>query len=174
MKAAALSTMSMLDESTCYSPLNNTSRTIRLLLLSPALHQDDRRLQCDLKPVCLDDRPVYNALSYAWGENDDLGLQIRVRGVLVGVRQNLWNALNCLRLKAKKSLWVDALCINQKDVHERNHQVSFMGTIYENASVVLVWLDIQGSLLTTLTIKMQIYVSSVISEIVLLFSVLIF
>jgi len=61
-------------------------------------------------------------------------------GVYSSARQNLWNALNCLRLKAKKSLWVDALCINQKDVHERNHQVSFMGTIYENASVVLVWL----------------------------------
>ena len=89
MKAAVLSTMSMLDESTCYSPLNNTSRTIRLLLLSPALHQDDRTLQCDLKPVCLDDWPVYNALSYAWGENDDLGLQIRVRGVLVGAAESV-------------------------------------------------------------------------------------
>jgi hypothetical protein len=36
--------------------------------------------------------------------------------------------------------WVDAICINQKDVHERDNQVSQMGTIYRDANCVHVWL----------------------------------
>jgi hypothetical protein len=37
-------------------------------------------------------------------------------------------------------LWVDALCINQEDTTERNHQVMQMGAIYEKAKRVVVWL----------------------------------
>ncbi|TVY20647.1 Heterokaryon incompatibility protein 6, OR allele [Lachnellula arida] len=37
-------------------------------------------------------------------------------------------------------LWVDALCINQDDMDERNRQVALMGRIYENASQVIAWL----------------------------------
>jgi hypothetical protein len=36
--------------------------------------------------------------------------------------------------------WVDAICINQKDVPERDSQVSQMGTIYRDADCVHVWL----------------------------------
>jgi hypothetical protein len=36
--------------------------------------------------------------------------------------------------------WYDALCINQEDILERSEQVAKMGSIYENASSVLVWL----------------------------------
>ncbi|KAL2117630.1 hypothetical protein VTJ04DRAFT_7290 [Mycothermus thermophilus] len=37
-------------------------------------------------------------------------------------------------------LWIDALCINQSDVHERNSQILLMGDVYSNAAVVLSWL----------------------------------
>jgi hypothetical protein len=37
-------------------------------------------------------------------------------------------------------LWIDALCINQDDMMERNHQVARMGDIYRNATRVIVWL----------------------------------
>lgn len=37
-------------------------------------------------------------------------------------------------------LWVDALCINQNDILERNSQVSMMRTIYSRARMVLIWL----------------------------------
>ena len=36
--------------------------------------------------------------------------------------------------------WVDALCINQADVSERNMQVRIMGSIYKKAKMVLAWL----------------------------------
>ncbi|KAK0715467.1 heterokaryon incompatibility protein-domain-containing protein [Lasiosphaeris hirsuta] len=39
-------------------------------------------------------------------------------------------------------LWVDALCINQADVSERNQQVSIMGQIYSNALRVISWLGV--------------------------------
>ncbi|KAH7094885.1 heterokaryon incompatibility protein-domain-containing protein [Paraphoma chrysanthemicola] len=37
-------------------------------------------------------------------------------------------------------LWIDALCIDQQNVFERNHQVQQMGAIYKNATQVLAWL----------------------------------
>ncbi|KAJ4362901.1 hypothetical protein N0V83_010018 [Neocucurbitaria cava] len=40
----------------------------------------------------------------------------------------------------KKLFWVDAICINQKDVRERNHQVPLMKEIYSRAAGVTVWL----------------------------------
>jgi hypothetical protein len=39
-----------------------------------------------------------------------------------------------------RRLWIDALCINQHDIEERNAQVKNMSDIYEQASQVLVWL----------------------------------
>jgi hypothetical protein len=37
-------------------------------------------------------------------------------------------------------LWIDALCINQNDNIERNEHVKIMGSIYERADCVRVWL----------------------------------
>lgn len=37
-------------------------------------------------------------------------------------------------------MWVDAICINQQNIPERNHQVQMMDKIYERAVEVLVWL----------------------------------
>lgn len=41
-------------------------------------------------------------------------------------------------------LWVDAVCINQKDDAEKSIQVMMMGKIYSQASQVLVWLSKDG------------------------------
>jgi hypothetical protein len=35
---------------------------------------------------------------------------------------------------------VDAICINQQDPEERSHQIKRMGTIYQEANQVAVWL----------------------------------
>jgi Heterokaryon incompatibility protein (HET) len=37
-------------------------------------------------------------------------------------------------------LWIDAICINQDDIDERNEQVRMMGNIYQKAERVTVWL----------------------------------
>jgi hypothetical protein len=44
-------------------------------------------------------------------------------------------------MKARtRTLWVDAICINQKSLEERNKQVVLMGDIYKCAQRVLIWL----------------------------------
>jgi hypothetical protein len=39
-----------------------------------------------------------------------------------------------------KHFWIDALCIDQTNIAERNHQVQMMGQIYSSSAFVLVWL----------------------------------
>jgi hypothetical protein len=54
---------------------------------------------------------------------------------------NLWDFLHEARSrKDQRRLWVDALCINQSHIDEKNHQVGIMGEIYSKAAWVLVWL----------------------------------
>jgi hypothetical protein len=41
-------------------------------------------------------------------------------------------------------LWIDALCIDQSNTRERNHQVQLMGRIYAQATCVIAWLGIDA------------------------------
>lgn len=41
-------------------------------------------------------------------------------------------------------LWVDWLCINQKNTEERTHQVGMMRDIYTNSSEVIIWLGTES------------------------------
>ena len=59
----------------------------------------------------------------------------------VQVTENLALALRYLRrAKTPRTLWADALCINQKDEAEKEMQIQQMDRIYANSSPVLVWL----------------------------------
>ncbi|KAJ4289069.1 hypothetical protein N0V90_011411 [Kalmusia sp. IMI 367209] len=59
----------------------------------------------------------------------------------ISVTKNLYDALRHIRSEnSNREIWVDALCINQADVKERNHQVSLMGDIYSSAELVINWL----------------------------------
>jgi hypothetical protein len=61
----------------------------------------------------------------------------------VDIRQNLWLALVNLRdHRQERVLWIDAICINQMDLDERNHQVKLMAYIFSRAQEVLVWLGL--------------------------------
>jgi hypothetical protein len=44
------------------------------------------------------------------------------------------------KLLAPLVLWIDALCINQRDNTERNLQVARMGHIYRSTSELAIWL----------------------------------
>lgn len=44
-------------------------------------------------------------------------------------------------------LWIDAICLNQKNIQERNHQVKQMYEIYRSARSVLVWLGANTALI---------------------------
>jgi hypothetical protein len=62
-------------------------------------------------------------------------------GVEMPVGGELFRAIKHLRDKDEfLRIWIDALCINQADIHERTEHVKVMGNIYENASMVRIWL----------------------------------
>jgi hypothetical protein len=57
------------------------------------------------------------------------------------VTTNLYAALHSLRLKnAERTMWIDAICINQSSVAERELQVKLMRDIYQQADGVVIWL----------------------------------
>ncbi|MCJ1291682.1 hypothetical protein MMC34_003227 [Xylographa carneopallida] len=57
------------------------------------------------------------------------------------VTTNLETAMKYLRHEfAERILWIDAICIDQSNITERNSQVPLMQAIYSNAEVVHVWL----------------------------------
>jgi hypothetical protein len=114
-------------------------REIRLLKILPGSFNDP--LRCKLVKVSLDDKPKYNALSYVWGD-PTVTKEILVDDIPFAVTTNLETALRHLRgVLDKPALWIDAICINQKNVQsEVNHQVQIMGDIYSLAAWVVIWL----------------------------------
>jgi ankyrin repeat protein len=91
----------------------------------------------------LQQAPEYSAVSYCWGAPVPIGglKEIFVNGLSVRIRPTLYSFLKTLTIRYPgMSLWIDAICINQSDDTERNHQISIMGEIFGAAQEVLVWL----------------------------------
>ncbi|KAE9971741.1 hypothetical protein BLS_004319 [Venturia inaequalis] len=126
----------------CYGPLPDSQKHMRLLQILPGAPQDDVR--CFMYSVALEDCPEYEALSYCWGNATDL-TSILINGHSLDITTSLRCALFRLRkLHEPRTLWVDAICINQGDVIERGNQVSIMGDIYGHTTRTVVWLGSGG------------------------------
>lgn len=91
----------------------------------------------------------YEALSWTWGKADEkYAILINVKSPTghtttykKRVRKELALALKYLRQPGQERiLWIDAICIDQTNLGERNHQVQMMSRIYTRASQVCVWL----------------------------------
>lgn len=121
-----------------YQPLDISVDSIRLLKLDGDLSSDN--LQCELTHTTFASKPKYDALSYTWG-SPDLVKTININGHEVEIRENLyWALFNLRRRMSQRLFWIDAICVNQDDLEERNRQVSLMAFIYSRAQTVLVWL----------------------------------
>lgn len=118
----------------------------------------------------LDLHKPYCALSYSWGQPEDFSelidpddqfLQdlryeyeerlfvVIVDGAVYPVRKNLMEFLVTMGRRLAQPnfvgyglFWIDAICINQEDLEERNRQVEMMWRIYRCADQVIVWLGI--------------------------------
>ena len=114
-------------------------RHIRVLDLAPGSW--DEPVICSLRDVHLDDDDLrYEAISYAWGDANDRKTVI-CNGHVVSTTRSLFEALQRFRYTGTtRTLWADALCINQADNEERTVQVRLMSFIYTKAVRVLVWL----------------------------------
>ncbi|KAF5604408.1 heterokaryon incompatibility het-6 [Fusarium pseudoanthophilum] len=121
---------------------------IRLLRIFPGTQ--NAVVSSHMCVVNLDDNPTYKCLSYTWGEPGGNGTDeiwskpsqtILIDGFEMPIRQNLYNALIALGQSGILGpIWIDALCINQSDIEERNSQVSQMANIYKSSEEVIVWL----------------------------------
>ena len=87
----------------------------------------------------------YEALSYAWGEGAQ-SKHIDCGQHKLPITDNLCKALIQLAREKSRTLWVDQICINQKDMLERSTQVRIMAEIYRKATGVIVWLGEATSL----------------------------
>jgi hypothetical protein len=122
-----------------YGALNSTKHEIRLLTIQPS-SRVSAQVNCSITTVDLDNDPQYEALSYCWGDSAN-PVSIKLEGVYFPVTVNLYGALRRLRQKTvPRIFWVDAICINQTDVPERNSQVAMMGQIFKSAEQTTVWL----------------------------------
>ncbi|OAP60808.1 hypothetical protein AYL99_05810 [Fonsecaea erecta] len=127
-----------------YRPLAS-AREIRVFTLLD--EPFDAPIRGHLKHVSLDANPIYDALSYCWGD-DQRTRQIRCNGVDIEVPDSLYVAFRELRRQGKPSnlvIWADALCINQGDEEEKTEQVKMMDQIYQKAQLVHAWLGERSS-----------------------------
>ena len=121
---------------------------IRVLRIQPG--DDKSIIQCSLEQQKLESN--HYCLSYTWGSSDLAQRQITINGKSFKVRENLWQFLHTARrYRFREPIWIDAICINQADVWERNEQVSLMDRIYGRAKVVVVWLGLTDCELEYLT-----------------------
>ena len=129
-----------------YKPLETTKSEIRLLKLIP--NSQDGGIECMLFTVSLKDTPKlhYVSVSYVWGD-PDITEEIRVDGQPFRVTTNLASLFRHLKKLYELNpalqhleLWVDAICINQADIIERNSQVELMADIYQGSGYSISWL----------------------------------
>lgn len=99
----------------------------------------------------------YSALSYTWGRTNP-DSTITLDGQYFHITESLDHALRKLRMGTPSPnmeitrymrlhtpsqvtyWWIDAICISQTDIEERNSQVALMRQIYSSAAGVCVWL----------------------------------
>ncbi|KAI0550417.1 heterokaryon incompatibility protein-domain-containing protein [Xylaria curta] len=122
------------------SASNPPASIIRLLEIHPG--DVEIPISCTLKIANLSRAETcsYEALSYYWGPIDTSHIiYINQQGFRVSAA--LFRAIHHLRTPEKsRTVWIDAICVNQSDLVERSSQVLLMQQIYSKAASVIVWL----------------------------------
>lgn len=142
-----------------YESFQDGAREIRLVLIPdrktiPGWNKKaSDRYQVHIFPV--ESAPPFEAISYTWGigpHNEIIHVQNRedanldptgsfkVLRVSKKVRHIL-HSRDSPRRKGDRWIWIDSVCINQKNNHEKSLQVPQMGEIYRRASKVIICLD---------------------------------
>ncbi|KAG4411591.1 hypothetical protein IFR04_015265 [Cadophora malorum] len=110
-----------------YSALKNPGSDLRLLQIASGQQHDDLTCTITVHSKHSLQRTNYNALSYTWGDVA-VKVPISLNGNMFFVTPNLEGGLRNLRCLTPAErgkqlpLWVDAICINQNDIEERDDQ----------------------------------------------------
>ncbi|KAI0460291.1 heterokaryon incompatibility protein-domain-containing protein [Xylaria acuta] len=115
-------------------------RTIRLMHLHPGSETDP--IHVSLVTTALDSVPDFESISYCWGSEQDKR-QVTCDGARLSITTSLFTGLAYFRYADRpRTLWADAICINQADALEKSSQVLLMPHIYSQATRTLAWLGI--------------------------------
>ncbi|OTA01905.1 hypothetical protein A9Z42_0022290 [Trichoderma parareesei] len=129
------------------------SRSIRVIKLHGAADISDE-IRFDLITTSLDEPLPYEAISYTWS-GQALDRPAHANGQEYHVTKNAEDVMRRLRPGRpddSRNLWIDAICINQKDDAEKSVQVQLMFEVYANAERVNIWLG-QGTDATALALR---------------------
>ena len=122
-------------ESYVPQPLQEPAHWIRLLRFES--EQDSEALATTVSTWERAGAPSFIAVSYTWGDKT-LERSITVDGKTLMVRHNCLFALQQARSYDPESyVWIDSICINQRDLHEKRLQVQMMYALYRQAATVL-------------------------------------
>jgi len=154
-----------------YQPLKKATQEIRVLQVHPAMVDPASDIYCTIIHLPLNGRKDtdtiedpppfsqpelsqsnegqsadgYAALSYVWGSPEP-AQTVFLNDIPCKVTPNLAEALRRFRDSGSYLwLWIDALCINQRDKEEVEQQVGMMGLVYKKASQVFMWLGASDS-----------------------------
>jgi Heterokaryon incompatibility protein (HET) len=123
---------------------------IRIFSLHPG--KGDDHLFGSLTTVNQVDYPEYEALSYVWGDASIKDEIVTPNGT-IEICGNLQTVFRYLRHVDKpRILWADQICINQKDVQEKEEQVEIMQKIYIASKRTLIFLG-EETRLTSMGVK---------------------
>ncbi|KAI0403183.1 putative heterokaryon incompatibility protein [Xylaria palmicola] len=114
------------------------SGEIRLLKVSKSTPWSPVR--CELVPVRLDKTPLFETVSYTWGAQVALK-PIIMNGGRFMVSERVYDIVHdrasCLMTRY---LWIDSICINQRNEAEKSSQVQLMRKIYNSSFQTVIWL----------------------------------
>lgn len=128
--------------------------SIRVINLRPGVGYKANEIVCQLFEVDVDTLMVegdanktrieYEAVSWAWGGDPwEDRIRIRTKGddFYFRVPYSLASALRTLRSRrTSRMLWIDAICINQRVINEKNMQIPMISKIYGKARRLCIWL----------------------------------
>ncbi|KAK5988410.1 Protein NO VEIN-like protein [Cladobotryum mycophilum] len=124
-----------------YRPL--AFEEIRLMELLPGSDEDELRGKVHHYNITASDLPAYHSLSYVWGlaTAGMGGHSLKTDDGIIEITPSLDLALRRLRAPGQSTwLWVDAVCINQKDNLEKKIQIHLMYHIFRLAKETIIWL----------------------------------
>jgi hypothetical protein len=126
-----------------YSELRPERQEIRLMFLEAGQPKDE--IIASLMVTSLRWAPEYwtpefEALSYVWGD-PLITRPIKLNGQPYQVTENLEAALRRLRHDDRvRIMWIDAICIDQQNPREQEHQIGLMRDIFGGCAQCIVWL----------------------------------
>ncbi|KAF2624318.1 hypothetical protein BU25DRAFT_308565, partial [Macroventuria anomochaeta] len=119
-----------------HQQLDLSRNQIRVLLLLQG--HAPLTINCIVTTFDVANTPPYITVSYARGEAHLLET-IQVNYGYYSIRRNLFDFLSAFQENTANHmyLWIDQICIDQKNIEERNHQVQQMQHIYKSCKFVI-------------------------------------